>query len=159
MKLRAFISSFVTVFLLLSSHRLGAQEKSKGQDSARNLSKQESKVLPERDSTGKETGAYIFPDKETEPEGGTPGLRKFLAQNIKYPKTAIDNNIQGIVMVRVIINEDGSVGNTEIVKGIGGGCDEEALREVKSMPKWKPAELKGRPVKLVVMIPVRFSMR
>ena len=73
---------------------------------------------------------------------------KYIQQNLRYPAFAKENNIEGRVTVQFVVNEDGSIGNAVIKKGIGGGCNEEALRVVMSMPKWKPGMQNGHPVKV-----------
>jgi protein TonB len=100
----------------------------------------------------------ILPDIDAEPPGGQVGLINYISNSIHYPQTAIDSNVQGTVYIRTIINEDGSIGESKIIKGIGGGCNEEALRVIKSMPRWKPAETEGKPVKYSIVIPVKFIL-
>lgn len=90
----------------------------------------------------------------------SPGydMLNYLSQNIKYPKAAIKNNVQGRVMVQFVVNEDGSISDAKVVKGIGGGCDEEALRIVNTMPNWKPGKQNGKPVKVLYTQPMNFRL-
>jgi len=90
--------------------------------------------------------------------GGEAELLKFLAQNIKYPPLARENNIQGVVALTFVISKDGSVREVNIVKDIGGGCGKEAVRVVQTMPKWVPGEANGNPVKVRFTLPVRFKL-
>ena len=69
--------------------------------------------------------------------GGDQKLMEFIAKGIKYPQIARETGIQGRVFVGFVVEPDGSVSNVKVLRGIGGGCDEEAMRVVKSMPKWK----------------------
>lgn len=91
------------------------------------------------------------------PEGMTSML-KFLAQNIRYPEVAKKENIEGMVVVQFIIAKDGSITDPHVVKGIGGGANEEALRVVKMMPKWTPGMQKGQAVNVQFNLPIRFQL-
>lgn len=90
--------------------------------------------------------------------GGDEARLWFLRKTVRYPETALKASIQGIVLVVFIIEIDGSVSNVGVDKGIGGGCDEEAVRVVKLMPKWEPARRAGKPVRIVVRIPIIFRL-
>ena len=90
--------------------------------------------------------------------GGEAELLKYLAQNIKYPPLARENNIQGVVALTFVIAKDGSVRDVNVVKDIGGGCGKEAVRVVQTMPKWIPGEANGNPVKVRFTLPVRFKL-
>ncbi len=90
--------------------------------------------------------------------GGEAELLKYLAQNIKYPPLARENNIQGVVALTFVVGKDGSVRDVTIVKDIGGGCGKEAVRVVETMPKWIPGEANGNPVKVRFTLPVRFKL-
>lgn len=105
--------------------------------------------------------AEIFAVVEEMPSfpGGDAKLLEFLYQEIRYPSIALESRIQGLVVVQFIIDEQGRIINPAITRGIGGGCDEEALRVVQSMPKWKPGKQRGRPVKVRYNLPVRFQLR
>jgi TonB family protein len=85
-------------------------------------------------------------------------LNEYLNKNLHYPDSARDKNIQGRIVPRFMVNEDGSVTNCEVVRGIGGGCDEEALRVVRNFPKWIPAKQNGKPVKMTFMLPIIFAL-
>jgi protein TonB len=85
-------------------------------------------------------------------------LAQYLANNIRYPDNARSAGIQGRVIIKFIVNEDGAVSGLELVHGIGSGCDEEALRVVKSMPKWKPGRNNGSPVKVYYTQAIQFKL-
>ena len=85
-------------------------------------------------------------------------LNAYISSHLKYPELAKENGIEGPVIVKFIVNEDGSVSDATIVRGIGGGCDEEALRMVRSMPHWKPGNQNGTPVKIYFTLPIRFVL-
>ena len=86
-------------------------------------------------------------------------LKPWLSRNIKYPKLAKSTGIQGKVYIQFIIEEDGSVSNAEVVRGIGGGCDEEALRIVNLMPKWEPGLQNYEPVRVRMTLPITFKLK
>lgn len=102
----------------------------------------------------------VFKVVEKMPEypGGTTDLLKFLAQNIRYPEMAKKENIQGMVVVQFIIGKDGTIIDPHVVQGIGGGANEEALRVVKMMSKWKPGLQKGQAVNVQFNLPIRFML-
>ena len=91
--------------------------------------------------------------------GGEQKLMEFVAKNIKYPQIARESGIQGRVFVGFVVEPDGSVSNVKVLRGIGGGCDEEAMRVVKSMPKWKPGKQRGKAVRVSYMLPVNFKLQ
>lgn len=84
---------------------------------------------------------------------------KYIQQNLRYPANARENDIEGRVYVQFVVNEDGSVGNAIVKRGIGGGCNEEAIRVVMSMPKWKPGMQNGHPVKVYYTLPITFMLQ
>ena len=91
--------------------------------------------------------------------GGEAKLFEYLGKNIKYPAMAKDAGIQGIVYVNFVVYEDGSIKDVKVLRGIGGGCDEEALRVVKSMPKWTPGKQRGKAVRVSYNLPIRFTLK
>lgn len=91
--------------------------------------------------------------------GGEAAMYKWLSENIKYPNTAMKDSVSGLVIIHFIVEKDGSITNAEVLKGIGDGCDEEALRVVNLMPKWIPGELKGgKPIRVMFNIPIRYAL-
>jgi len=113
------------------------------------------------DKEGKKTLDNVFGEADNMPEyqGGEKELLKYLAKNIRYPESARENNIQGTVYINFIVMEDGSVDQINVLRGIGGGCDQESLRVVRNMPKWNPGTHKGKPIRLIYTAPVRFILR
>jgi TonB family protein len=101
----------------------------------------------------------IFDRVEVMPSfpGGSSELTKFLDSNVKYPIIAKENYIEGKVMVKLLINSDGSISDITILKGLGAGCDEEAIRVIKLMPKWNPGLERGKPVKTSIVFSVKFT--
>lgn len=85
-------------------------------------------------------------------------LNEYLSRNIQYPPNAREANISGKVIIKFVVNDDGSVSNAKVMRGIGGGCEEEALRVVNTMPKWKAGKNNGKAVKVFFTLPVSFKM-
>lgn len=103
----------------------------------------------------------IFQIVEEMPEypGGDKKLLEYVAKSVKYPQIARESGIQGRVFVNFVIEPDGSVSNVKVLRGIGGGCDEEAMRVIKSMPKWKPGKQRGKAVRVTYTLPVNFKLQ
>jgi periplasmic protein TonB len=113
------------------------------------------------DGTGDVIGEeQVFLAVEQNPEfpGGEAALMAYIQKNTKYPAIARENNIEGRVFVSFIVEKDGSISNVEVKRGIGGGCDEEAKRVIKSQPKWTPGKQNGRPVRVQYNVPVNFKL-
>ncbi|MBK8350496.1 MAG: energy transducer TonB [Saprospirales bacterium] len=92
-------------------------------------------------------------------QNGTKGLNKFLKENLRYPKEALKMKIEGNIIVRLMIDKDGSVKDPIILKdNLGVGCAEEALRLVQKMPKWWPGKEKGKAVKVYYTLPISFTI-
>jgi TonB family protein len=102
----------------------------------------------------------VFTSVEQVPEfkGGLEAFGKFLATNMKYPKAARDNNVQGRVIITFVVEKDGSLSNMKVVRGIGSGCDEEAVRVLGISPAWKPGIQNGKPVKVQYSVPISFTL-
>ena len=99
----------------------------------------------------------IFNYTEQQPVPGFD-VPSYLQGSLHYPDSAMNNNIQGRVVVKFVVNEDGSVSDVAILKGIGGGCDEEAARVVSQMPRWKPGKQNGTAVKVYFTLPIQFKI-
>ncbi len=101
---------------------------------------------------------YIVCDDSPGFPGGDEPRLKFLQKNIKYPQMAREMGIQGKVFVTFVIEKDGSLTNAKILRGIGGGCDEEIIRIVSIMPKWEPGIKDGKVVRTQFNMPVKFTL-
>jgi len=102
-----------------------------------------------------------FVNVQQQPEfpGGDAAFYKYLADHIQYPHLASENNIQGTVYVQFVVDRDGSIIKVQLLKGIGGGCDEEAVKVISNMPKWKPGKQNGNPIQVRHRLPVKFILR
>jgi protein TonB len=102
----------------------------------------------------------IFSVVEQMPEfpGGEAAMMKFIQKNIQYPSMERDNDIQGRVIIKFIVNEDGSLSDIHIARGVSQGLDKEALRVVKLLPKFIPGKQQGKPVKVYFLLPIKFML-
>ena len=101
-------------------------------------------------------GAYSNVEIEPEFSGGISAFMKLIEKNLRYPPQAKKNNTSGKVLVTFVIEKDGSITNVRVARGIGDGCDEEAVRVIKLSPPWKPGMQKGRPVRVAYSVPIGF---
>jgi protein TonB len=101
-----------------------------------------------------------FASVEVMPEfpGGQAGWGKYLQKNMKYPPIARENNITGRVIVSFVVEKNGDLTDIKVLRGIGGGCDEEAVRVLKSAPAWKPGVQNGRNVRVAYTMPIFFQL-
>lgn len=108
-----------------------------------------------------EAAPEIFTIVEENPEfpGGVQKLYEFIGNNIKYPQMARENGIQGKVFIKFVVWKDGSIRDVQVARGIGGGCDEEAIRVVKAMPNWKPGKQRNQPVPVYFNLPISFNLK
>jgi periplasmic protein TonB len=107
---------------------------------------------------GSEDGIYTVIDVYPRFPGGDVTRLYFLRTNIHYPEAAVKGKIQGTIILTFIIEVDGSVSHVEVLKGIGGGCDEEAVRVTKMMPRWEPGKRSGKAVRVMVKMPIVFRV-
>jgi protein TonB len=91
--------------------------------------------------------------------GGEAELFKYLGKTVKYPPMAQDAGITGVVYMTFVVDEQGKVRDPKVLRGIGGGCDEEAIRVVKAMPAWEPGKQRGKPVRVQYNLPIRFTLK
>ncbi len=108
--------------------------------------------------TGPDEPAAGICEKFPEFPGGIDSLQSFLIQNTNYPKVAIEKNVQGTVMVEFVVEKDGSISNVVVKESLSPECDNEAVRVVKSMPRWMPGESKGEKVRVYYNLPFRFAL-
>ncbi len=103
----------------------------------------------------------VYDEVEVMPEfpGGMQAMIEYLYTNIKYPKDAIKQEVGGRVMVMFVVETDGSLSNVRVARKVFPSLDAEAVRVVKSMPKWKPGKEKGRLVRVNFTMPIVFSVK
>lgn len=119
------------------------------------------KLIPVKIIKPNVTDADVYEVVENMPEfpdGGMPGLMKYLSANIRYPEAAHKAGTQGRVTVQFVVGKDGSIGNVSILRGVDPALDAEAIRVISGMPKWKPGTQKGEPVNVRYTVPVMFRL-
>ena len=102
---------------------------------------------------------HIRVEKMPEFPGGQDALNRFLVRNIKYPLLAQENGIQGRVVCQFVVNSDGSIVDISVVRGVEESLDKEAIRVIKSMPKWTPGRQGGKSVRVKYTLPIRFKLQ
>lgn len=100
---------------------------------------------------------YVIEEKPEFP-GGEAAMFQWIANNIKYPEIAKENNIQGKVFVQFVIGKDGKVTDVQVVRGVDPSLDKEAVRVIQSMPAWKPGKQRNKPVKVSFQLPINFKL-
>lgn len=100
-------------------------------------------------------GANVMPEFI----GGETALFQYLSDHIRYPQMAKEAGISGKVYLTFVVDTNGAISNIEVLKGIGGGCDEEAVRVLRNMPRWNPGKNNGRPVRVHFNLPVSFTLK
>jgi len=116
-------------------------------------------VAPDIDDDELTDSVFTVVDVSPSYPGGQTELYKYLGPAIRYPQAARDAGIQGTVFITFVVEKDGRITNANVLRGIGGGCDEEALHAVNGMPAWTPGEHKGQKVRVRYTLPVKFTMR
>ncbi|MTI39672.1 TonB family protein [Fulvivirga lutimaris] len=101
---------------------------------------------------------FMVVENPATPQGGYQGFYKYVAKSLQYPEQARKEKIEGKVYVQFVVDKDGSLTDIEAVRGIGSGCDEEAVRIVQYAPKWSPAAQRGMPVKQRIILPITFIL-
>jgi TonB family protein len=105
-------------------------------------------------------GNQVFDLVEIQPSpaGGMEGWIKYVVESLQYPEEAKKQGIEGTVAIAFVINSDGTISDIEILRAIGGGCEEEALRVIQNAPKWTPGQQGGKPVNCRMRLPIRFKL-
>jgi protein TonB len=103
-------------------------------------------------------GCENVTDKVEKKKCADEKMLQFIYGNIKYPAIARENGVEGMVVVKFVVEKDGSITAAEVVRDIGAGCGQEALRVVGMMPKWEPGKQRGRPVRVQFNLPVKFKL-
>ena len=107
-----------------------------------------------------ETPQEVFTvvEQQPQPRGGMPGFYQYIAEHMNYPKQARQMGIEGKVFVEFIVDENGYLTQVKAIKGIGAGCDAEAVRVLQNASRWKPGLQRGIPVKVRMVIPITFAL-
>ena len=101
---------------------------------------------------------FVIVEESPVPIGGMRAFYQYVNDNVKYPVQALAMNIEGKVFIQFVVGKDGYLTDITVIRGIGGGCDEEAIRIVKGAPGWKPGKQRGKPVKVKMVLPITFKI-
>ncbi|MGE0772479.1 MAG: energy transducer TonB [Cyclobacteriaceae bacterium] len=113
-------------------------------------------VIPDEEEKYDEI--FVVVEQPATPKGGIEGFYDFVRSQLHYPAQARRMQIEGKVFVEFVIDKDGSLSDVKVVKGIGAGCDEEAMRVVAMAPRWNPAKQRGKTVRQRMVLPITFKM-
>ena len=107
-----------------------------------------------------QNSGHFFKAIDTMPEfpGGIPAMNDFLKKNLHYPSLAMENQIEGTVFITFTIEENGKITSVNVMRGVDGGFDDEALRAIHSMPDWRPGYKNGKPVRVQINLPIKFQL-
>jgi|APTNR8051073442_1049403.scaffolds.fasta_scaffold00003_370 protein TonB len=101
---------------------------------------------------------FLIVEQNAAPRDGMSGFYKFVSDNIRYPGQARRMNVEGKVFVEFVVDKDGTLNQFTVVKGIGAGCDEEAIRVIQLSPPWSPGKQRGKPVRQRMILPIYFKL-
>ncbi|MCG8474530.1 MAG: energy transducer TonB [Cytophagales bacterium] len=116
-------------------------------------------TVPEEEEEEKEDVIFMIVEDEPTFKGGIKAFYKYVSKEIRYPSKARREHVTGRVILKFVVEPDGKTSNVEVLKGIGFGCDEEAVRVLKESPVWNPGKQRGRPVRVRMILPVFFKLR
>ena len=132
-----------------------------GQNTPQNTKSQQKQDMNTKQDTStiREEGVFCYVT-ETMPQfpGGDAALLNFVSDNLKYPESAIKNDIQGRVILRFIVKADGSIENIQVVRSVSSECDQEAIRVVKKFPKFSKPLQNGKPTSVWFTLPIQFKL-
>ena len=114
---------------------------------------------PVDQSTNSEEKPLDYAEQQPEFKGGFAAMLKYVGDNMHYPEAAVKAGIQGTIFVKFVVEKTGKLTNIQVERGIGTGCDEEAIRIIKSMPDWNPGLSKGKPVAVIGKVPLKFQLK
>jgi protein TonB len=122
------------------------------------VKKEEENPVQKKEVKKEEVEEIVIADTEPQPVGGYAAFYQYVRKNLYYPEAAKEEDIQGQVQVRFQVLKDGSIGKAKILKGIGGGCDQEALRVIRTGIKWTPAQIGGKNIDYYTVVPIVFKL-
>lgn len=133
----------------------------KGNDDANGEILKAKEVIAEPEPPKHEEENKVFDIVEQQPlfPGGPTALMKYLSENTKYPVVAQENGVQGRVTVQFVVEKDGSISDVHVLRGVDPSLDKEAVRVVKSMPRWTPGKQNGSAVRVKYQVPVTFRLQ
>ena len=132
---------------------IGAVDFDKGTDDiAAPIAKETKEIVQEEEKP------FVNVEQMPEFPGGQAEMMKFISKNLQYPVIASEMGVQGMVVLQFVVGRDGKIGSIKVIRGIGSGCDEEAIRVLQKMPAWSPGRQGGKPVLVYFTLPIRFVL-
>ncbi|RFZ95762.1 TonB family protein [Mucilaginibacter conchicola] len=128
-------------------------------DSVYTITYKQGVIIQGEENLRKDQWGMELPEVSPSFVGGDAVFGRYLGKSIHYPRAARMNNVQGRVIVAFVVEKDGSLTGIKVLRGIGGGCDEEAVRVLSLSPKWVPGKTKGKPVRVQYSIPINFALQ
>lgn len=119
---------------------------------------QEPEAIPTPNAVPATDQVYTIVEEMPVFPGGENAMFTAMTKQIRYPDSAVKSGVQGVVYVTFVVEVDGSISNIKVLRGIGGGCDEEAVRFIRNMPPWTPGRQNGQPVRTQYNMPIRFTL-
>ena len=116
-------------------------------------------IIEEAPKEEKAEEVFLFVEEPATPKGGYNAFYQYIKKTLRYPAQARRMGIEGKVFVQFVVSEDGSLSEVKAIKGIGAGCDEEAVRIVKNAPKWNPPRQRGKPVQQRIIVTIVFQLQ
>lgn len=107
----------------------------------------------------KEEKVFLIAETQATPKDGYKAFYKYIAEHLKYPPQARRTGVEGTIFIQFVVEKDGSLTDIKVTKGIGAGCDEEAIRVLKSTPKWNPGMQRGNAVRVRQSLPIKFKLQ
>ncbi len=101
---------------------------------------------------------FTIVEESASPVGGMPAFYKYLVENMKYPPQARRLGVEGKVLMQFVVDKNGNISDVKVMKGIGAGCDEEAIRVMQKAPAWSPGKQRGKAVKQRCIVPISFKL-
>ena len=151
-----YLANYVYVFKKGDNDIYSKQEQNEYESKSK-----EKNVIKEEQNESESNKIFNGDDVDQQPSfpGGTNALNTFIASNLKYPVVAQENGIQGRVVVKFIVEKDGSISNVEVDRSVYPSLDNEAMRVIKNMPKWIPGQINGKAVKVECSYPFVFQLQ
>ncbi len=115
--------------------------------------------IEETEEKEEEEPVFFIVEQMPEFPGGEIALRKYIAEHVEYPTIARENDIQGKVYIQFEVTKNGNIGQVKVARGVDPLLDKEAIRVVKSLPKWKPGMQRGKPVNVWYTVPINFQLQ
>lgn len=137
----------------------GALDFDEGTDDISKITEQKVEIIQEKPVEKKAEKVFTHVEQMPQFPGGDAELYKFISNNLNYPAMAIENNVQGRVIVQFVVTADGSIGNVKVVRSVDRDLDNEAMRVCKKLPKFIPGKQNGQPVNVWYTLPVTFKLQ